>query len=126
MNKNKALIIIGVLAAIGLIANALLLILAPEGADKFGDMLLNLLLVLGGFAGLTYAQGKQGESIEAIKHQTNGTLTKRDDEIAALRAALAAHAPDALVSLDTASTPIQPRAPATRAEAREQAEDAIG
>ncbi len=106
MNKNKALIIIAVLAGLGLIGAVVLLIIAPDGYEQFGDLFVNLILLLGGFAGLTYAQGKQGESIETIKANTNGTLTRKDDEIAALRAALAEQAPEALALIDSGAVEV--------------------
>lgn len=114
MNKMQAFILIAVLAGVGILALTLLLILAPETADKFGDYVLNLLIVLGGFAGLSIMQGKQGESIaqqsetiQTIKEQTNGTLSKRDDEITALRAALQERAPDLLADLDSGAVRVQ-------------------
>lgn len=114
MNKTLAFILITALAVFGLAGVVVLLILAPEKADTLTNLLLQLLVMLGGFGGLAAIQSRQGKEIETIKHNTNGTLSAKDAEIATLRATLAEHAPQALVTVDTGTVPT-----VTRAQLRE-------
>jgi len=114
MNKTLAFILIAALAVVGLAGVVVLLILRPEAVDTLTNLLMQLLIMLGGFGGLAAIQSRQGEEIKTIKHNTNGTLTAKEDEIAKLRATLAEHAPQALANVETGSVPT-----ATRAQLRE-------
>lgn len=110
MNKTLAFILIVALAVVGLAGVVVLLIIRPEATDTLMNFLMQLLVLLGGFGGLAAIQARQGKEIETIKHNTNGTLSAKDNEIATLRAALAEHAPQALARVETESTPLPTRA----------------
>ena len=97
MNKQVIFIIIACIAALGTIGVFVLQLLRPDATATLVNFLFQLLALLGGFGGLAYMQGQQNKEIETIKTNTNGTLSRKDDEIAELRAQLAKHAPQALV-----------------------------
>lgn len=118
MNKTVIFITFVALAAVGLAGSVLLLIIRPESVSSFTTLLITVLGLATTAAGTFAALGKQGKEIETIKRQTNGTLTARDNEIAALRAALAEHAPEAFRKVETSSVPL-----ITRAQLREQREE---
>ncbi|KKX96685.1 hypothetical protein [Microbacterium sp. Ag1] len=101
MNKTVIFITFTALAAVGLIGSVALLILRPEASQDFTTLLITVLGLATTAAGTFYALGKQGQEIATIKSNTNGTLTRKEDEIAALRAKLAEHAPEALVEVET-------------------------
>lgn len=96
MNKQLIFIIIAALGGLGIVGVFVLLLIRPDATATLISFLFQLLAMLAAFGGLAYVQGKE---IETIKSNTNGTLTRRDEEIAALRAKLAAHAPQALVEV---------------------------
>lgn len=80
MNKTVAFITFGVLAAIALIGIIILSVLKP---DAVGSLTTNITTILGLVtvaAGTLYGLGKQGEKLEVIKKQTNGTLSKLTEE----------------------------------------------
>ncbi|MEX0158228.1 MULTISPECIES: hypothetical protein [unclassified Microbacterium] len=101
MNKQVIFIIIASLAAVGLAGVFALQLLRPEASATLINFVFQLLMLLGGFGGLAAMQAQQNKEIETIKTNTNGTLTRRDDEIAALRSKLAEHAPQALAEVET-------------------------
>ncbi|PCE13982.1 hypothetical protein AUC47_04865 [Microbacterium sp. SZ1] len=116
MNKQVIFIIIAILAGIGLVGVFALQLIRPDATATLINFLFQLLMLLGGFGGLAAMQAQQNKEIETIKTNTNGTLSRKDEEIAALRATLAEHAPQALVETDTAAIPI------TRAQLRQERE----
>jgi hypothetical protein len=116
MNKTLIFIIIAVLAGLGLIGVFALQLVRPDASATLINFVFQLLMLLGGFGGLAAMQAQQNKEIETIKKNTNGTLTRKDDEIATLRAALAEHAPDAFRVVETGEIPV------TRAQLREEAE----
>lgn len=118
MNKQVIFIIIAIIAALGTIGVFVLQLLRPDATATLVNYLFQLLALLGGFGGLAYMQGQQGREIETIKKNTNGTLSRKDDEIATLRGELATHAPEALRQVDTSAVPL-----VTRAQLREARED---
>jgi|GEM_PF-5695564 len=118
MNKQTTFTMIAALAALGLAGIVVLLVLRPESTEKLMNYLFQLLILLAGFGGLAASQHQQGKAIETIKRNTNGTLSAKDAEIATLRAALAQHAPDALVE-QTGAIEVQTRAQ-RRAELAEE------
>lgn len=101
MNKTVIFITFTALAGVGLIGSVALLIFRPEASQDFTTLLITVLGLATTAAGTFYALGKQGQEIATIKSNTNGTLTRKDDEIATLRAALAEHAPQALAQVET-------------------------
>ncbi|CAH0262988.1 hypothetical protein SRABI98_03556 [Microbacterium sp. Bi98] len=117
MNKQTTFIVIAVLAGLGLVGVIALQLVRPDASATFIDFVFQLLMLLGGFGGLAYMQGQQGKEIQTIKKNTNGTLSRKDDEIATYRAALAEHAPHVLRQVETDAVPI-----VTRAQLREERE----
>lgn len=97
MNKQIIFIIIAVLAGLGLIGVFALQLIRPDATATLINFLFQLLMLLGGFGGLAVMQASQNKEIETIKTNTNGTLSRKEDEIAALRSKLAAVDPQALV-----------------------------
>lgn len=118
MNKQTIFIIIAVLAGIGILGVFAILLIRPDASATLIDFVFQLLVLLGGFGGLATMQAIQGKEIQTIKTNTNGTLSRKDDEIATYRAALATHAPDVLSQVETDAVPI-----ITRAQLREARED---
>lgn len=114
MNKQVIFIIIAGIAGIGLIGVFVMLLLRPDATATLINFLLTLLGMLAGFGGLAALTAQQNKEIETIKTNTNGTLSRKDEEIATLRAALAQHAPEALRVVETGPIPV------TRAQLREE------
>lgn len=89
---NKTLIAIAFLSLIlaTLAGNVVLAIAAPEQLPAFNGSAVTILGT--GTAALVtiYGLGKQGQQLEQIKTQTNGTLSKLLEENSALRDQLAA------------------------------------
>lgn len=75
---NKTLIAIGFLILIlgAIVANVVLAIFAPEQLAAFNGAVITILGV--GSAGITmiYGLGKQGQQLEQIRSNTNGTLSE--------------------------------------------------
>lgn len=83
-NKLPLFIVFGGLAAVFIIGSVVLHIVRPEATGSLLTMGTTILGLVTGFAGILYNQNKQGEAIEAVKKQTNGTLTARDEKISEL------------------------------------------
>lgn len=107
MNKQVIFIIIAMLAAVGLIGVFVLQLIRPDASATLINFVFQLLMLLGGFGGLAAMQAQQNKEIETIKTNTNGTLSRKDEEIATLRAKLAEHAPQALVEEAVETGPIE-------------------
>lgn len=79
---NKTLITFGFLILIlgAVVGDIVLAIIAPEQLETFNGAVITILGV--GSAGIVtiYGLGKQGQQLEQIKSQTNGTLSKLIDE----------------------------------------------
>lgn len=112
MNKQLTFYVVAGLAVFGLAGVVLVMVVKPESGEAVMKYVIEILLILGGFGGLAAIQNQQAKvlddqnkTLETVKSNTNGTLTRKDDEIATLRAALAEHAPDALVKVDTDTIP---------------------
>lgn len=116
MNKQTIFIIIASIAGLGTVGVFVLLLIRPDATATLINYLFQLLALLGGFGGLAAMQAQQNKEIATIKTNTNGTLSRKDEEIAQLRSALAAHAPSALLTVETGEIPL------TRAQLREQQE----
>lgn len=117
MNKQVIFIIVALLGGLGLIGVFALQLIRPDASATLINFVFQLLMLLGGFGGLAAMQAKQNQEIETIKTNTNGTLSRKDEDIADLRAALALHAPDALRALDASSSTL------TRAQLRDEREN---
>lgn len=114
MNKQTIFIIIAILAGVGIIGVFALQLIRPDATATMINFLFQVLVLLGGFGGLATMQAQQNKEIETIKANTNGTLSRKDDEIAALRSALAEHAPQALRVVETGPIPV------TRSQLRDE------
>lgn len=84
MNKNLAFLVIGGLVAIGLIGSIVLHLIRPETVAAFMPNVITLLGLIITAAGTIYGLGKVTEKVEEVRTQTNGTLSRRDAEIARL------------------------------------------
>jgi hypothetical protein len=119
MNKQVIFYIIAAIAALGVVGVIVLQVIRPDASATLINFVFTLLPVLAGFGGLAAMQAQQNREIETIKKNTNGTLSRKDDEIATYRAVIAEHAPDALRAIETNAVPI-----VTRAQLREDREAA--
>jgi hypothetical protein len=72
------------LAAIGLIGATVLAIHRPDASATFTSLIVTVLGLAATAAGTFYALGKQGEKIDTIKTQTNGTLSALREDNQAL------------------------------------------
>ncbi|GAA0959176.1 hypothetical protein [Frigoribacterium faeni] len=75
MNKTAAFIAFIGLAAVGLIGSVVLAIHRPDATATFTSLIVTILGLAVTAVGTFYALGKQGEKIDTIKSQTNGTLS---------------------------------------------------
>jgi len=75
MNKTAVFITFAGVAAISIITAAVLLAVRPDASATLIQLIGTALALIAGFAGTVYALGKQGEKIETIQKQTNGTNT---------------------------------------------------
>lgn len=101
MNKQIVFFIIASIAGLGMIGVFVLLLIRPDASATLVNFLFQLLAVLGGFGGLAVGLAQQNKEIATIKTNTNGTLSKLQDENATLRSKLAEHAPQVLVEVET-------------------------
>lgn len=81
MNKTAVFITFAVLAALGLIGSIYLLVERPDASATFTALLVQILGLVVVAAGTFYALGKTNEKIAEVQTQTNGNLSRRDDEI---------------------------------------------
>lgn len=90
MNKTAAFIVFGVLTLASIAGALILYIHRPDATASFTTFvfqMLGLVVVAGGLgAGLNQVQ----QSVQAVQRQTNGTLSKKDEEITRLNAEVAA------------------------------------
>lgn len=84
MNKTVMFVTFAVLVAVGLAGAVALLIFRPESVQEFTTLLITVLGLATTAGGTFYALGKQGEQIQKIDHQTNGTLSALREENARL------------------------------------------
>ena len=112
MNKQLTFYVVAGLALLGMGGVVLVLIVKPESAEDVMKYVIQIIVIIGGFGGLAAIQNqqakaidKQSETLDTVKHNTNGTLTKKDAEIAALRAALAEADVKAFVKIETGNIP---------------------
>lgn len=85
MNKTLIALAFLILILASVVANVVLAIFAPAQMATFNGAIITVLGV--GSAGIVsiYGLGKQGQQLEQIKSQTNGTNTRLLDENSALR-----------------------------------------
>lgn len=88
MNKTVLFVTFAALAAIGLVGGLVLLIHRPDATATFTSLLVTVLGLVATAAGTFYALGKQGDKLEQIHKQTNGTLSALQEENARLTAQL--------------------------------------
>lgn len=88
MNKTTVFVCFSALAAVGLIGAVVLAIHRPDATATFTSLIVTVLGISASAAGTFYALGKQGEKLDAIKTQTNGTLSALREDNARLNAAL--------------------------------------
>lgn len=95
MNKTTVFIAFVCLAALGIVGSVIILTVKPEAVATFTSLLITVLGLAVSAAVTFYGLGKQGEKLDQIKTQTNGTLSKLREENAALtRQLLIAHGAD--------------------------------
>lgn len=75
MNKTVMFVTFSCLAGVGLLGCVILLVFRPEATATFTSLLITVLGLAASAGGTFYALGKQGEKIEKIDKQTNGTLS---------------------------------------------------
>jgi hypothetical protein len=75
MNKTVMFVVFAALAIFGLVGTVVLLIVRPESSQDFTNLLITVLGLATTAGGTFYALGKQGEQIQKIDRQTNGTLS---------------------------------------------------
>lgn len=90
MNKTALFITFAAVATIGLVGLGAIYVLAPEHAPGFIAALITVLGLVSASATTFYMLGRQDTKLDEIKTNTNGNLTRLQDENAALRAQLAA------------------------------------
>lgn len=88
MNKTVMFVTFAILAALGLVGGVVIMVFRPDATATFVGLLVQVLGLVSIAGGTFYMLGKQGEKIEVIQKQTNGNLTRRDEEIARLSAEL--------------------------------------
>jgi len=80
VNKTAMFICFSALAAIGIIGAVVLAIHRPDASATFTALIVTVLGLASTAGGTFYALNKQGEKIDTIQGQTNGTLSKlRED-----------------------------------------------
>jgi hypothetical protein len=85
MNKTAVFIAFTMLAAVGIAGATFIAIHRPDATATFTSLLVTVLGLATVAASTFYGLGKTNEKLDTIRAQTNGNLTRRDDEIAALR-----------------------------------------
>jgi hypothetical protein len=75
LNKTVVFICFIALAGVGLAGAVVILLHKPEASATFTTLLVTVLGLAVSAAGTFYALGKQGEKLDDIKKQTNGTTT---------------------------------------------------
>lgn len=79
---NKTLIAVGffVLIALGIIGAVVLIIYRPDELAQFIGAITTLLGIGSAAVIMIYGLGKQGQQLDTIKANTNGTLSKLQEE----------------------------------------------
>lgn len=82
MNKTVIYIVFMVLAGLGIVGTAALLIFRPDASATFTAFIVQILGIAVVAAGTFYGFGKTSEKLEEVQRQTNGNLHRRDETIA--------------------------------------------
>lgn len=91
MNKNLMFLAIVVIVALALVGSIVLRLLRPDAEATFINTVTTMLGILTTTIVLIWGLGSQDKKLESIKEQTNGNLSRRDDEIVTLRQQLLEH-----------------------------------
>ncbi|SMQ73449.1 hypothetical protein [Agreia sp. VKM Ac-1783] len=75
MNKTAVFITFASVATVSIITAAVLLAVRPDASATLIQLIGTALALIAVFAGTVYGLGKQGEKIDTIQRQTNGTNT---------------------------------------------------
>lgn len=86
MNRTAVFVTFSMLAGVGIVGALVLSIHRPDATATFIGLVVTILGLVATFAGTAYGLGRLGEKVEAVRHQTNGTLSARDERIAELEA----------------------------------------
>lgn len=90
MNKTLITLAFLILILAAVVGDIVLAIIAPERIAAFNGGVITILGVGSAAIVTIYGLGKQGQQLEKIQSQTNGTLSKLMEENAQLRDQLAA------------------------------------
>jgi hypothetical protein len=85
MNKTLLFVVFATLAALGLAGYVVVLLVSPENATAFVGTLVTILAIVSASATTFYMLGKQQDTLEQVKTQTNGANTALREENASLR-----------------------------------------
>lgn len=88
MNKTVIFIVFATLAALGIVGAIVLLLHRPDATATFTAFVVQILGIAAIAAGTFYGFGKTNEKLEEVRAQTNGNLSAKEDQIAALTAEL--------------------------------------
>lgn len=80
MNKTAITIAFFVLIALAVLGGVVILLINPEAMATFTNLIVTVLGLATLGASTFYGFGKQGEKIDTIQKQTNGNLTRLQDE----------------------------------------------
>lgn len=82
MNKTLLFVVFATLAALGLAGYVVVLLISPENATAFVGTLVTILAIVSASATTFYMLGKQQDTLEQVKTQTNGNLSALRDQLA--------------------------------------------
>lgn len=89
MNKNLMYLTVGTIVLIGLIGSIVLQIVRPEALGTFVQQIVVLVGLLTTAAGTIYGLGQVNDKIDKVESQTNGQLTRLQNERDQMAAELA-------------------------------------
>lgn len=84
MNRNLVFIIFALVVGIGIVGMTLIILIRPDATATMLNSLVILLGLLSGFAVTAHGLTQLTKKVEQVEKQTNGTLSKKDEEISAL------------------------------------------
>lgn len=91
MNKTVIFVTFAILVMLAIIGSVVLLIVRPDASATFISQVVVLLGLVVTAAGTFYGFGKVQEKVDEIGRQTNGTLSRKDEELDYLRTIVAEH-----------------------------------
>lgn len=89
MNKNLMYLTVGTIVLIGLIGSIVLQIIRPEALGTFVQQIVVLVGLLTTAAGTIYGLGEVNTKLQQVEKQTNGQLTRLQNERDQMAAELA-------------------------------------